>query len=98
MANPTSLSQQDSPKILTSSTLNSQSMIAGQRVSVIKSILQKMLLTHQSQQQREKSLPGVGPADWSDEEIAAITDIFKTVVNNEIKLESNSHVSSQYSA
>lgn len=54
--------------------------IAGQRVSVIKSILQKMLMQSTQEQQRSET-----SLEWTLQEIAALTDIFKTVVHRELQ-------------
>ena len=49
-------------------------MIGGQRVSVIRSILQKMLNQSQCEDKSQ----------WTDEEMFALTDIFKNLVHKEL--------------
>ena len=53
-------------------------LIAGQRLSVIRSILQKMLST--------QATPGdMSQINWDRHEMLALTEIFKTIVHSEIE-------------
>ncbi|CDW91348.1 UNKNOWN [Stylonychia lemnae] len=57
-------------------------MIAGQRISVIKSILQKMLYMQSNNQRNEQQII---QTQWDRDEMLALTDIFKNIVKSEIE-------------
>ena len=64
--------------------------IAGQRISVIKSILQKMLIMQDGR-------PSKAEANiiWSQHEMRALTDIFKNIVSSEMESKKHQNETSQ---
>eukprot|EP00347_Sterkiella_histriomuscorum_P014191 403361819 len=69
---------------------NEDTKIAGQRISVIKSILQKMLVMQSQPQNSPKSQHHRQAqqndfVQWSKDEMVALTDIFKNIVHTEIE-------------